>query len=129
MRWSLLYLCLLSAFTVPGQTVRIHQSPNGIETITERDLRDKDASVSGQGFEIPGMELFKENRSRHWIGDDTAYAARTFVDTSWSKLDDSEDSVLAGATVHWVRYHFRAAEDLKGLPLLLNVESRSGSTL
>ncbi len=129
LRRSLLYLSVLFALTTSGQSVRINQAGGGMELIKERDLRDGNAQVTGQGFDIPGIELFNEHKSRHWIGDDSAFAARGFVDTTWSRPDDSEDSVVIGATVHWVRYHFQAAADLKGLPLLLNVQSRHGFTL
>ena len=124
-----MHLCVLFAHATSAQTVRIDQGGDDTGPITERDLRDSHVSVSGQGSEIPGVELFDEHRSRHWIGDDTAYASRDLVDTLWSELSASADSVVAGAAVHWVRYSFLPADDLKGLPLLLNVQSRNGLTL
>jgi len=120
---------MLFVLAATGQTVRINQAGGGIELIKEKDLRDANARVSGQGFDIPGIELLNEHKTRHWIGDDTVFAARSFVDTTWSQLDDSQDSVVAGAMVHWVRYRFQAADDLKGLPLVLNVQCRGGLTL
>ena len=129
LRRTLLCYCALFALTAAAQTVRYNQAGGGIELIKERDLRDGIAEVSGQGFDVPGIELFDAHKSRHWIGDDSAFAARSFVDTLWSQLHGSEDSVVVGATVHWVRYHFLAAADLKGIPLLLNIESRNGFTM
>ncbi|MCC7503548.1 MAG: hypothetical protein IT229_13530 [Flavobacteriales bacterium] len=129
LRWNLTYLCILIVGTVFGQFVRITQSGGGLELIKERDLRDGNANVSGQGFDIPGIELFNEHKTRHLIGDDPAYAARDHVDTTWSYLDDSADSVVAAASVHWLRYQVLPAADLKGLPLLLNVQCRNGFTL
>lgn len=125
----LLYSLFIGVMPVLGQTVRINQAGGGVELIKERDLRDGNAPVAGQGFDIPGIELLNEQKTRHWIGDDTAFAGRGFVDTTWSQLDGSQDSVVADATVHWVRYRFLAADDLKDLPLILNVQGRGAITL
>jgi class 3 adenylate cyclase len=127
--WVLLFSLFIGVLPVLGQTVRINQAGGGVELIKERDLRDGNAPVAGQGFDIPGIELLNEQKTRHWIGDDTAFAGRGFVDTTWSQLDGSQDSVVADATVHWVRYRFLAADDLKDLPLILNVQGRGAITL
>lgn len=127
--WSLLLGCLLLALAASAQSRSNGESVGRIPIIKGKDLRDKNAAVTGQGFDIPGIELLSEHKTRHWIGDDTAFSGRTFIDTSWSKLIRSQDSVLAGASVHWVRYHFQAGDDLKGVPLLLNVQCRAGLTL
>ncbi len=129
LRWSLLYLCVLFASFAHSQTVRIKQAGGGLELIKERDLRDGNAYVSGKGFDIPGIVLFNERKSRHQFGDDTTYASRDLVDTTWSVLADSEDSVVIGTSVHWLRYRVLPHADLKGLPLLFNVQCRSGFTL
>ena len=90
-------------------------------------LWDKKAGVTGQGAEVPGIDLTVANNELHHIGDSTAFALRNYVDTAWAST--AKDSIVPGATIHWVRFHLVAGEGMKGRPLLLNIQVRGAFTL
>ncbi|MBP9080472.1 MAG: hypothetical protein KBF80_09505 [Flavobacteriales bacterium] len=117
------------ALALPGQTIRINSDTVDATDVNARRLWEGEVRVVGQGSKVPGMDLTDRRNARHWIGDDTAFAARTYVDTAWAKLGSSMDSVAPGATVHWVRYHILPDTSLKGDPMLLNVQVDGGFTL
>jgi class 3 adenylate cyclase len=123
LRPTLACLCVGSMLSVAGQRVRITTDGKSVRSIDARDLVDRSTPVSGQGFGVPGIDLSGERQARHFIGDDSAFAARTFVDTTWARASRSGDSSVAGVAVHWVRYRFLPADDLKGMPLILNVQA------
>ncbi|MBK7270083.1 MAG: hypothetical protein IPI07_11420 [Flavobacteriales bacterium] len=91
--------------------------------IRAENFQDNLVHVSGQGAEIPGLDLRKVLTPKHWIGDDTVFAARAFDDTKWNALQKTEDSVVAGARVHWVRFHVLPDADLGSLPLTLDIST------
>jgi len=97
--------------------------------IDQRDLLEDNVKVSGQGSEAIGLDLEDKGRPRHHVGDDSTWAQRAFVDTLWKSLGRGQDTVVPGATVHWVRYHLYIAEELKGLPLEVGIETRAAFTL
>ncbi len=128
-RWAWLVVLATSALALPGQTIAINPDSVDATSVDERRLWEGEVRVAGQGAKVPGMDLTDRRNARHAIGDDTAFAARTFNDTGWVKLRSSMDSVAAGPDVHWVRYHLLPDTGLRGSPLLLNVEIKAPFTL
>ncbi|MBS1938776.1 MAG: hypothetical protein JSS84_13295 [Bacteroidetes bacterium] len=97
--------------------------------INPESLWNGKTSVAGQGFEVPGIDLSKGRDQRHRIGDSAQYALRSYVDTAWASASASKDSIVPGATVHWVRYHLKAGEEIKGWHLLVNVHVKAAFTM
>jgi len=97
--------------------------------INPEGLWDKNASVAGQGSEVPGIDLTAGGHARHHLGDSAQFALRTYVDTAWASASSTKDSIVPGATVHWVRFHLVAGEAMKGQPLLLNIQVKAAFTL
>ncbi|MBV6404332.1 MAG: hypothetical protein IT228_08035 [Flavobacteriales bacterium] len=128
LRHYILIIAALCATRSVAQKVHIKPSPDAAH-VTLMDLEQETTQVSGQGNEVPGIDLDKKGDPRHWIGGDSTMAARIFEDRTWSRLNRSEDSVVTGATVHWVRYHLRADAVLRDLPLVVNVRSRCAFVL
>ena len=89
-------------------------------SISLERLRDSHAQVEGQGRSVAAIDLVKVYAPKHWIGDDSLFARRGMDDATWPDLDRSEDSIVPGATVHWLRLHLRPRADLKGVPLMLD---------
>ncbi|MBL8000440.1 MAG: hypothetical protein JNL05_00645 [Flavobacteriales bacterium] len=122
--YLLVLVLTLVTGTARGQDVVINGPSTKGGHIDLSDLVEETTDVQGQGEEVPGEDLGGVGKPRHAIGDDSTYAARAFVDTTWAYLQASADSVLPGNSVHWVRYHLRPDEDLAGVPLYLVVEVR-----
>ncbi len=119
-RWSLLIALVASRSAALAQDVKVDTGMRS-ERIDARELREETMEVPGQGREVPGLDMDNVGEPRHIIGDDPAFAARGFVDTTWMRLRSSLDTVVPGGGIHWLRYHLRPDADLKGTPLLLNV--------
>ena len=122
LRSVLLAFCTGLAGVIVGQDVTAPQETSTTLSLDEHDLRAGTTAVSGQGLEVPGIDLGDDDWVYHWIGDSAIYSARTFVDTTWQFPEDTEDSISPGERVHWVRYHLMPDADLKDVPLLLNVQ-------
>lgn len=113
-------LFFLLPVMMAGQSVKIDnvQEP---PQVSLRDLTDETTEVSGEAREVPGLDLDGRHAPRHALVDDTSFAGRTFIDTTWARARASLDSVLPGSMVHWVRYHLHSAKDLKAVNLVLHV--------
>ncbi|HRO39842.1 MAG TPA: adenylate/guanylate cyclase domain-containing protein [Flavobacteriales bacterium] len=112
-----------------GSEVPPAEGRTGAVIINPEQLWNGKTSVAGQGFEVPGITLSRGREQRHRIGDSAQYALRNYVDTAWASASATEDSVVAGATVHWVRYHLKAGKEVKGWPLLVNVHVNAAFTM
>ncbi|MBL0043076.1 MAG: hypothetical protein IPP33_01270 [Flavobacteriales bacterium] len=122
-------LWVLLALATSGQNVTFQEKEISLRKIDVRYLREESTEVAGQGLAVPGIDLADKGEPRHAFGDDSTYALRTLVDTTWLELEDAEDSIVAGERIHWVRYNVYADGELKDVPLLLNVQARSPFTL
>ena len=122
-------LWVLLALATSGQNVTFQEKEISLRKIDVRYLREESTEVAGQGLAVPGIDLADKGEPRHAFGDDSTYALRTLVDTTWLELEDAEDSIVAGERIHWVRYHVYADGELKDVPLLLNVQARSPFTI
>ncbi len=94
-----------------------------------KDFREDETHVTGQGEEIPGLDMRSVGRPKHLMGDDSLFASRTFDDEEWPALYETEDSAVASTRVHWVRYHVLPEADLGPLPLTLDISSTAHSTV
>ncbi len=127
-RIPFMLLLLALASRVVAQEISVGKDKPA-DRVGLRDLQQETTHVAGQGDEVPGIDLRRAGGPRHWIGADSSGAERTTVDTTWARLQRSEDSVVTGATVHWIRYHLRPKDELRDVPLLLNVQARCAFTL
>ena len=128
-RNALFALSTLFACAAFGQTVSFKQKDfeeEGIrlKRIDLRSFQQNSTSVPGQGFEVPGFELEGRGKARHGVGDDPAFATRAFRDTIWPYLHASEDSIVPGVGVHWVRYHVYFDQALREVPMILKIGSK-----
>lgn len=112
-----------------GSEVPPAEGQTGAVIINAEGLWDKKTRVAGQGFEVPGINLAMGREQRHRIGDSTQYALRNYVDSTWATGSSTEDSIVPGATVHWVRYHLKAGKEVKGWPMLVNVHVKGAFTM
>jgi class 3 adenylate cyclase len=103
--------------------------PQGTVQVSLERLWEKEVSVQGEGSQVAGIDLLSGDEVRIRAGDDTAFAQRNYLDSAWASFADSAARVVTGAVVQWVRIPLGVAEELKGVPLLLNVESRFPFTL
>lgn len=97
------------------------EAPEG--RVDLRRLSESTTRVSGMGTEVPGMDLASMADMRHWIGDDSSFARRALVDTTWLGPRRGLDSIVPGVGVHWVRYHLQPQPDVRHRPLWLVVQS------
>jgi class 3 adenylate cyclase len=117
LRSLVLFLCLSSA----GYTAAQDDPPEG--RVDLRRLSESTTRVSGMGTEVPGLDLASMADMRHWIGDDSSFAFRQLVDSTWLGPRKGLDSIVSGVGVHWVRYHLEPQPDVQHRPLWLVVQS------
>ena len=121
MRALLRTLVLLLCLGAAGGAVSQDEPPEG--RVDLRRLSESTTRVSGMGTEVPGVDLASMADMRHWIGDDSSYASRLLVDTTWLGPRKGLDSIVPGVGVHWVRYHLEPQPDVRHRPLWLVVQS------
>ncbi|MBK6894582.1 MAG: hypothetical protein IPH00_16015 [Flavobacteriales bacterium] len=116
------HLPLVVAFLLSGLLLAQDDSSSVRHpTLNPWDLANGSAEVPGMGDDVPGLNLVKEGNGRLQFGDSIAYASSDLVDTAWQKLRSSNDTVLPGTGVHWLRFRFLPASLLKGQALLLGL--------
>ena len=91
-------------------------------TINTYLLREETVSITGYGNDISGIGLLG-SRARHWLGDSSGLEARDLVDSTWVPYRTSQDSVLNGSGVHWVRVRLLPDASLRDVPLVLMVRA------
>jgi len=116
------HLPLVVAFLLSGLLLAQDDSSSVRHpTLNAWDLANGSAEVPGMGDNVPGLNLVKEGNGRLQFGDSIAYASSDLVDTAWQKLRSSNDTVLPGTGVHWLRFRFLPDSLLKGKTLLLGL--------
>ena len=120
---------VFAAIAAQGQAIRKSEAGSKRDTLSLRKLSDKTTEVIALGGDVPGIDLLEDASPRHWIGDDSNFAARGLIDSTWLRPVRSRDSIVPDATVHWVRYHLLPQARLRGLPLTLTVRSTGPFTV
>ena len=91
--------------------------------VDQRRLSESTTRISGMGTKVPGVDMTTMSDMRRWIGDDSAFARRDLVDSTWLGARKGLDSTVAGVGVHWVRFHLGPQPDLNQRPLTLVVQA------
>ncbi|MCB0766019.1 MAG: hypothetical protein KDB95_02295, partial [Flavobacteriales bacterium] len=112
-------LCV--AFATWGQSVVVKPGSADI-TISSRTFTEETSSVPGHGGKVAGVDLLDKN-TRHHAGDLPGAEARDFVDTAWTVVGSSNDTLPSMDGMHWLRARMMPGMDLTGQPVFLTVSA------
>ncbi|MGV9013032.1 MAG: adenylate/guanylate cyclase domain-containing protein [Flavobacteriales bacterium] len=123
----LLVFLLLILAALPALVAQVQVVPDKRgKRLLHHMLHDRRVKVPTLGKQVPGVNMAEWGEPAHFIGDSAVFAERDHPDSTWADLENSLDSVVPGATVHWVRIHLLPEQALSGVPMLLRVGTTAG---